>query len=136
SSISIPVSVTVQSTGGGTSGSIPTDATGTTAVQAQTVLNGFGVGTRLDLAGYQNLGIPTVENCINYLGGVKLMRDSTTVVGDQTWFPQVSQATGATYVIYIAQTNASNFNTIFDTAGIPGTYIAAFEGCDEADTGQ
>jgi hypothetical protein len=136
SSISIPVAVTVQSSGGGSSGSIPTDTTGTTAIQAQTVLNGFGVGTRVDLAGYQNLGLPTVENCFNYLGGVKLMRDSTTVASDATWFPQVSQATGATYVIYIAQMNASNFNTTFNNAGIPGAYIAAFEGCDEADTGQ
>lgn len=135
SSISVIVTVSL-ATGPGTGGTIPTDATGTTAIQAQKVLNGFGVNTHLDQTVYQTITLATVENCINYLGGIKLLRDGSVSASDTTWWPQVAQATNTQFIAYIPQGPQTSFQTyLSNNTAVASKYIAALEGCDEADTG-
>lgn len=137
SSISIAIAVSVDSSGGTPAGTIPTDATGRQAVNAQNVLNGFGVNTHIDYAGYQTAGLPLIENCINYLGGIKVLRDVTASSSDSTWWTQVAQATNTRFIAGIGLTDSANYQQQLNNAGaVPGSYILAFEGCEEADTGQ
>src|ERR1700709_1101414 len=78
--------------------------------RAEDLVSTLGVNTHIDLAnyGYQNLA--TVEANINFLG-VKNLRDSAQTPADaQTWL-QVSQATGAKFDDYIAETSPSGMST-------------------------
>jgi serralysin len=80
------------------------------AVSAAALLNTLGINTHLDFGayGYQNLA--TVESNINYLG-VKIIRDSAETATDaQTWLA-VSQATGATFDDYVAETSPAGMAT-------------------------
>ena len=80
------------------------------AVSAAALLNTLGINTHLDFGayGYQNLA--TVESNINYLG-VKIIRDSAETATDaQTWLA-VSQATGAKFDDYIAETSPAGMAT-------------------------
>lgn len=136
-SLVIPITVAAPATGGGPSGTIPTDATGESAVNAQAVLNGFGVNTKIWTSGYQTAGLPLIENCVNYLGGIKYLRDGSMDPSVSTWWPQVAQACSVTFVGYIGFSNQTDWATLINhMGGVPGQYLAAFEGIDEADTGQ
>ncbi len=136
SSISVAVTIATISTGGGSGGSIPSDATGTVAAYAQALLNGFGVNTRIDDATYQSITLSTVENYVNALGGIKILRDCTKSASDGTWWAQVASATNTQFIVYLPQSNQTDWDTYFTmTGGVPGQYLIAFEGCDEADTG-
>jgi hypothetical protein len=122
---------------GGSTAVIASDSGGELAQPAQIMLDGFGVNTHIDNAGYQAIGLATIENCINYLGGIKLLRDSAGSANDSTWWAQVGRACNITYIAYVGLANASSFDTLLNNVGgVPGNYIAAFEGCQEADTGQ
>jgi hypothetical protein len=136
--ISISVSVTAASSGGGSpGGTIPTDATGERAKRSQDMLNGFGVNTHIDNAGYQGAGLALIENCINYLGGIKLLRDCPTGPNIGTYWSQVAQACNVQFIAYIPNAAAADFDTLFNCTGaVPGQYLVAFEGCQEADSGQ
>lgn len=137
STVSIPIDIATSVPTQPPPGTIPTDQTGTQAGLAQKLLNGFGVNTHIDEAAYQTMTLATVENCINRLGGIKLLRDAMANDSDSTWWTQVAQATNTAFICYIGQTDQTNFQTEFDRIGaMAATYIAAFEGCDEADTGQ
>src|SRR5882724_11236043 len=81
-----------------------TPPTAVTAVRAYDFVHSLGINTHIDFAnyGYQNLAV--VEASINYLG-LKNIRDSAQTDSDaQTWL-QVSQATGAKFDDYIAETS-------------------------------
>jgi hypothetical protein len=134
---SISVAVTVATvTGTGSTTTVPTDATGEVAALAQTLLNGIGVNTHIDDAVYQSLGLAQIENCINYLGGVTLLRDSTFTWQDGTWWPQVAASTGTRFLPYIGYSSASAFDTIEgNISDIPSQYLMGLEGCQEPDTG-
>jgi hypothetical protein len=104
------------------------------AVSAAALLNTLGINTHLDFGayGYQNLA--TVESNINYLG-VKIIRDSAETATDgQTWLA-VSQATGAKFDDYIAETSPAGMATDlgyvrqFAKEGI----LESLEGGDEED---
>src|ERR1700709_1152873 len=80
------------------------------AVRAYDFVATLGFNTHIDFVnyGYQNLA--TVEANINYLG-VKNLRDSAQTPTDaQTWL-QVSQATGAKFDDYIAETSPAGMAT-------------------------
>ena len=79
------------------------------AARAYDFVSTLGINTHIDFAnyGYQNLA--TVESSINYLG-VKNIRDSAETATDaQTWL-QVSQATGAKFDDYIAETSPAGMS--------------------------
>jgi hypothetical protein len=122
---------------GGSTTVIASDSGGELAKPAQVLLDGFGVNTHIDNPGYQAIGLATIENCINYLGGIKLLRDSAGSANDSTWWSQVGRACGVQYIAYVGLADAVSFDTLLNNVGgVPGQYIAAFEGCQEADTGQ
>ncbi len=79
------------------------------AARAYDFVSTLGINTHIDFVnyGYQNLA--TVESSINYLG-VKNIRDSAETATDaQTWL-QVSQATGAKFDDYIAETSPAGMS--------------------------
>ena len=80
------------------------------AISTRSFVNTLGVNTHIDFAayGYQNLTI--VENAIKYLGLTNL-RDSAQTAWDATSWLQVSQATGAKFDDYIAETSPAGMTT-------------------------
>ena len=104
------------------------------AVSAAALLDTLGINTHLDFDayGYQNLA--TVESNINYLG-VKIIRDSAETATDaQTWLA-VSQATGAKFDDYIAETSPAGMATDlgFVQQLAKEGILASVEGGDEED---
>jgi hypothetical protein len=133
----ISTAVTIANVVAGGGGAVPTDGSGPVAVQAQGLLNKFGVNIHIDFAGYQTAGLAMVENCVNYLGGIKLLRDAAGSSSDSTWWAQVAQTTGAQFISAVGMTSSSAFGTyLSNVTGIPTANIAALEGCQEADSGQ
>jgi hypothetical protein len=133
----ISVSVTVAGIAGpSTTGSVPTDASGEVASLAQALLNGFGVNTHIDDSVYQTLGLAQIENCVNYLGGVTLLRDCPFSWQDSTWWSQIAASTNTLFLPYIGYSASSAFGTITTNINsIPYQYLMGVEGCQEPDTG-
>lgn len=105
-----------------------------TAVSAAAFIATLGINTHIDFDtdGYQNLA--NVESDIEYLG-VKIIRDSAETATDaQTWLA-VSQATGAKFDDYIAETSLAGMLTDLAYVALLAQegILASVEGGDEED---
>lgn len=80
------------------------------AISTRSFINTLGVNTHIDFAAYGYQNLTTVENAIKYLGLTNL-RDSAQTASDAITWLQVSQATGARFDDYIAETSPAGMTT-------------------------
>lgn len=114
--------------------SLPVATAHAAAVRAHDALMTWGVNTHFDFNSYGYQSLPVAASNITYLG-LKVLRDSPQVATDAVLWLAVSQATGAKFDAYIAETSPTGmildmgYFTALNAAGV----LMAIEGGNEED---
>ncbi len=134
-----PVDGGPKEAGDGAPPAVPSDPEGVPALRASALVDGIGINTHLDFAGYKTIGTPAIEKAIAYVGSgsLAILRDSPADDADLTLWRQIAADTGVKFDAFLGQGAPSIYRDDLTRAqamvASGAGYVFALEGGNEED---